>query len=402
MSHPTEGAGIRPLAPVFRPFATIRRPPDRTPYNLSYMNEAELPLTPSKSQRGYWIFQLTGWGLYTLIRLVGGAVVLHLPWYRLALQLLLLNGLGLFCSHGLRTFARNHQWSALPIRKLIGRIIIGALVFGTPLGILTQFSDLSAFQDPAFLKAYAPAIGFKSTLSASIVVEIINWSVIFIIWLTIYFSAIAVREHRSAKFRQSELARALQLAELRLLKSQLNPHFLFNALNTVRSLIADNPARAQSAVTRLANTLRYTLSSRHNELVTLAQEMDIVTDYLELESMRFEDRLRVERHVPADAAGVYIPVMLLQTLVENAIKHGIAELPSGGLLRIGAVLENGMLKVEIENPRPAAAVPAAGEGLGLRNARDRLQLLFGTRASLDLDLSKPGVATVSLRVPQQS
>jgi two-component system sensor histidine kinase AlgZ len=203
------------------------------------------------------------------------------------------------------------------------------------------------------------------------------------------------------RLKQSELARALQLAELRLLKSQLNPHFLFNALNTVRSLIADNPSRAQSAVTRLANTLRYTLSSRLDELATLAQELDIVTDYLELESMRFEDRLVIERDVPADAASVYIPVMLLQTLVENAIKHGISELPSGGLLRISAVSENGVLNVEIQNPRPAAPIPATGEGVGLRNARDRLRLLFGTRATLDLDLSKPAVATARLRVPQQ-
>jgi LytS/YehU family sensor histidine kinase len=93
--------------------------------------------------------------------------------------------------------------------------------------------------------------------------------------------------------------------------------------------------------------------------------------------------------------------MLLQTLVENAIKHGIAELPSGGLLRISAVLENEMLNVEIENPRPPAPSLATGEGVGLRNARDRLRLLFGTRATLDLDLSKPAVATARLRVPRQ-
>jgi LytS/YehU family sensor histidine kinase len=210
-----------------------------------------------------------------------------------------------------------------------------------------------------------------------------------------------VREHRSAQLKQSELARALHVAELRLLKSQLNPHFLFNALNTVRSLIADNPARAQSAVTRLANTLRYTLSSRHNELVTLSQELDIVADYLELESMRFEDRLRVEQSVPADAAGVPIPVMLLQTLVENAIKHGIAELPSGGLLRISAVLQKEMLILEVENPRPVSPVRSLHEGVGLRNAHDRLRLLYGARASLDLDLSKPALATARLRIPSQ-
>jgi LytS/YehU family sensor histidine kinase len=129
--------------------------------------------------------------------------------------------------------------------------------------------------------------------------------------------------------------------------------------------------------------------------------MDTVADYLELESMRFEDRLRIAKQVPADAAGVRIPVMLLQTLVENAIKHGIAELPSGGLLRISAVVENDMLNVEIENPRADAPILAAGRGVGLRNARDRLRLLFGTRATLELDLSKPAVATARLRVPLQ-
>ncbi len=131
-----------------------------------------------------------------------------------------------------------------------------------PLGIATQFTYLSALQDPGFfLREYAPALQFQLALPVAIALEIVNWAAVFIIWLTIYFTAIAVREHRSAQFKQSELARALQLAELRLLKSQLNPHFLFNALNTVRSLIADNPARAQNAVTRLANTLRYTLTS---------------------------------------------------------------------------------------------------------------------------------------------
>ncbi len=114
------------------------------------------------------------------------------------------------------------------------------------------------------------------------------------IWLVLYFGALALRQYRSAELRQSELARALQLAELRLLKSQLNPHFLFNALNTVRSLIADDPPRAQDAVTRLANTLRYTLTSAQDELVTLEQELEIVQDYLALESLRFEDRLRID------------------------------------------------------------------------------------------------------------
>jgi Histidine kinase len=367
------------------------------------MNDTERPIAQQKSQLVYWIFQLTGWGVITLGRFIGGVTVLDLAWPRLLLELLLVNTVGLVLSHWLRDFVRRNRWRALPIRQLAWRILVASFVCGAPIGIVTQFTYLSALVDPeTFLREYAPALQFQLALPFAFALEIVNWAFLFIIWLAIYFTAIAVRERRSAQFKQSELARALQLAELRLLKSQLNPHFLFNALNTVRSLIADNPARAQNAVTRLANTLRYTLSSRQDELVTLSQELDIVADYLELESMRFEDRLRIETHVPDDAAGVHIPVMLLQTLVENAIKHGIAELPSGGLLRISAVLQNEMLILEVENPRPPAHTRPAHEGVGLRNAHDRLKLLFGARASLELDLSKPAVAIARLRIPLQT
>ena len=251
------------------------------------------------------------------------------------------------------------------------------------------------------IQQFAPGLGVGMSVTVKTILQVVNWAILYIIWLTIYFAAVGVREYRTVRLKQSELARALQLAELRLLKSQLNPHFLFNALNTVRSLIADSPVRAQSAVTRLANTLRYTLSSREGELVSFAQELEIVRDYLDLEAMRFEDRLRLAIDVPTDAAGVQIPVMLLQTLVENAIKHGVAELPSGGLLTIFAKLQNDVLTIEITNPCPPVPTLAAHEGVGLRNARDRLRLLFGSRASLDLDLSKPAVATARLRIPTE-
>jgi two-component system sensor histidine kinase AlgZ len=364
------------------------------------MNDAERPITQTRSQLVYWIFQLTGWGMITLTRFFAGVAVLDLAWPRLLLELLLVNAFGLALSHWLRDFVRRNRWRALPIRKLAWRILIVSFVCGTPIGIVTEFTYLSALQDPElFLREYAPALQLHFALPFAIVLEIANWALIFIMWLAIYFSAIALREHRSAQLKQSELARALQLAELRLLKSQLNPHFLFNALNTVRSLIADNPARAQNAVTRLAKTLRYTLTSPQNELVTLSQELDIVADYLELESMRFEDRLRIEIQVPDVAAEVHIPVMLLQTLVENAIKHGIAQLPSGGLVRVSATVQSEMLVLEVENPRPPAPVRAAADGVGLQNARDRLRLLFGERASLELDLSRPSVATARLRIP---
>jgi LytS/YehU family sensor histidine kinase len=152
-------------------------------------------------------------------------------------------------------------------------------------------------------------------------------------------------------------------------------------------------------VTRLANTLRYTLSSAREELVPVAQELEIVQDYLDLESLRLEDRLRIDCEVSAEARAVRIPVMLLQTVVENAIKHGIAELPAGGVLRIHGELHDGALVLEVENPRPTAARVEVSEGIGLRNAAERLRLLFGDGARLHVDLSRPAVATASIRIP---
>jgi sensor histidine kinase YesM len=153
-------------------------------------------------------------------------------------------------------------------------------------------------------------------------------------------------------------------------------------------------------VTRLANTLRYTLSSSHEEFVTLAQELEIVEEYLELEALRLENRLKVERAIAPGIGGVRIPVMVLQTVVENAIKHGIAELPSGGVLRITAALQDDRLVLEVRNPRPRMSETERPDGIGLRNAAERLRLLFGSQASLDLDLSNAESATVRIVIPR--
>lgn len=352
------------------------------------MNESPSSAAP-RPQAAYWACQAIAWALYTLVRIYGAIAILDLPWVRATVEAVLLSAAGLALTHWLRDYMSRRHWSALRPRQLTWRIVAAGFVLGTPLGLITPFTSISVLQDPGTSQ---PAVVFP--------LQIVNWALLFMIWLTIYFVVIAMRRHRQAELRQSELARALQQAELRLLKSQLNPHFLFNALNTVRSLIADDPSRAQSAVTRLANTLRYTLRSGQDELVTLAQELEIVADYLELESMRFEKRLTVEYDVPPDAGAVRIPVMLLQTVVENAIKHGIAELPAGGVLKISAALRDGILCLQVENPRPQTASRASGEGTGLRNSEERLRLLFGDRSSLQLDLSQPHMVTTRIRIPQ--
>jgi hypothetical protein len=354
------------------------------------------PLQSAAASRLYWPCQIVGWGAYTLSKLWAALFYLQLPWVPTVMASLALCVAALGVTHALRGYVTRREWRNLPRGRLVLRIVLAGFLLGIPFGIATQLTPLTAIQDPALIEGPA---SFDAGPGLVLLLSIVNWAFVFIVWLSLYFIAHAVRQYRLAELRESELARALQLAELRLLKSQVNPHFLFNALNTVRSLITHDPERAQDAVTRLANTLRYTLSSAQEELVTLAQELEIVQDYLDLESLRLEDRLTVDCEVSAAARGARIPVMLLQTVVENAIKHGIAELPRGGVLRIRGEVREGDLALEVENPRPAAPRREVGEGIGLRNAAERLRLLFGERASLDVDLSRLAMATARLRIP---
>ncbi len=358
------------------------------------------PYVPAKSDtnRTYWLLQLGGWGLFAAAQVYAGVAYLHLPVVRTLLEVLVLYSAAMLLSHLLRIYMRAHRWDTLRIGALAPRILVATVVVGIPLGVANDLMGISAMREPTVVLD-----GYELSSALSLAVEILNWIVVIALWCVLYFAILTGRRRREAELLQSELVRALQAAELRALKSQLNPHFLFNSLNTVRALIAIDPARAQKAVTQLSRTLRYTLSpGQEDQLVTLDQEMEIVEDYLALESLRLGERLRIERYVSEDARIVRIPVMLLQTVVENAIKHGIAQLKDGGTLRIDARVEESELILEIRNPRPASPSEATGhgEGVGLRNSVERLRLLFGSAARLHLDLDEPERALARIVIPR--
>jgi two-component system sensor histidine kinase AlgZ len=368
---------------------------------LMTTNKSLLPAPPSQAHWIYWVCQLGGWGAYTLMEIPAVVTDMQVTWANATVTIVLLNVAGLGLTHWLRSVMQRRRWSTLGLRMLALRCLTASFVLGIPLGVVSSFTSVATSHYPApYLESLPAPFGLNLSFALTMSLNVVNWAFLFLLWLVIYFTTIGIRQRKDAALRQSELARALQQAELRLLKSQLNPHFLFNALNTVRSLIADEPSKAQHAVTRLANTLRYTLGAGHNDLVSLSRELEIVADYLEIEKMRFEDRLTIEREIAADSGDAQIPVMLLQTVVENAIKHGIAELPAGGVLRISAALEGSVLVLNVENPRPLASSPLTREGTGLRNAEERLRLLFNAGASLELDLSQPARATTRIRIPQ--
>jgi Histidine kinase len=343
------------------------------------------------AQRAYWVCQLTGWGLYSAASCFSPALIGEVSWPRATAASVLLIVIGIGFSHGLRLFMRKRGWQGMRLSKRIPRILVASLLLGVLAAPLPMSLGLAQSQSQPVPPEWGPLAPF--------LIEVADLAAVFLVWTGCYFGVLAVREHKSRALREAELARALQASELRLLKSQLNPHFLFNALNAVRALIADEPGRAQSAVTQLARTLRYTLSSGQEDLVTLAQELATVEDYLALETLRLGERLRVEVSVTAQAREIRIPVMMLQILVENAIKHGIAELPEGGVLRMSAWVERGTLLLEVENPRPAPRARGTPEGIGIANARKRLQLLFGPEAALELDLTHPARALARVSLP---
>lgn len=184
--------------------------------------------------------------------------------------------------------------------------------------------------------------------------------------------------------RQEEMTRLVSQAELRALQSQINPHFLFNALNTLYGTIPREASTARRMVLNLAEIFRYFLQS-DKTFVTIAEEMQIVRAYLEVEQSRLGDRLRVEIHVDDAALPAPIPVLSIQPLVENAIKHGVAHRTEPGYVRIEAACQPDGLRIIVENSRAPGGKTVSGTGVGLQNVRRRLEICYGAGSDLRLD-----------------
>jgi sensor histidine kinase YesM len=346
---------------------------------------------------GYWTLQLLGWGFYFYAQASGEVIFAQMPWSKAGTLWGGVALMGIAFTQLLRLLMQRRGWLSLRPGALLARMAAAAVLISAASYLLTL-----ALSEAVYGTAVAPiAAAFyqRLTVGGQLRNQYLITLMVHVAWIALYLSFAMQRHRYQAEVRHAQLGEALRAAELRLLQSQLNPHFLLNALNGLRSLIADDPARARDAVTQLARTMRYSLASSTEDRVSLERELEMVEDYLALESMRLESRLRIDRHIEPGARAARLPAMLLQTLVENAIKHGIAQLKAGGSLRIGAKIEGSELILEVVNPRPEQAAESASEGVGLRNASQRLRLMFGERASLRLDLSQPGVASAVARLP---
>ena len=201
---------------------------------------------------------------------------------------------------------------------------------------------------------------------------------------TAHYLAIEFERARAAERRELESKLMAQEAELRMLRTQIDPHFLFNSLNSISALTSQNPAGAREMTLQLAEFFRHTLGLEAHRKVTLDAELRLLTHFLAIEKVRFGARLLVQQAIDDGAGACLLPPMILQPLVENAVKHGIGNLPSGGAVRIMARREGSLLRVLIENDVDADLPAAApGKGIGLANVRQRLTAVYGHEASVN-------------------
>ena len=187
--------------------------------------------------------------------------------------------------------------------------------------------------------------------------------------------------------------------ELRRLRDQMNPHFIFNAMNTIRALIDEDPTKAKNAVTQLSNVLRSSLQTGKQEFITLEKELQIVNDYLEIEKARYEERLQVDFIISEETTSAQVPPLMLQTLVENCIKHGIAKLPEGGKIKVITNRGQDHVSIDILNSGKYTPDAATESSLGLENTRYRLDLSYGNKAWLTIGNTEENYVRTHIHIP---
>jgi hypothetical protein len=329
----------------------------------------------------YWLCQIVGWGTYSAIGILSAIKFGNVTFIvRLLVLYAIFFVFVISLTHLLRREIKRRQWLSLPMRKSAPRLIAAAVLIG--------------------ICASAEVIGLDGLTSGErfewnkVALTSITASITFasLVWVLFYVAITATR-HRT------EMRAALREAQLRALEGQVNPHFLFNSLNTIRGMIVEDPAVAQDMVTRLANILRYNLEREKSSTVPLEKEIEIVADYLAIESIRFDDRLRVRMEIQPAAAQSQVPTMLIQTLVENAVKHGIGARTDGGEIVIRASIHNGALALEIVNSGQLSTPSERSTQIGLTNARERLRLLYGEHASLRLENRDPANVAAMVSIP---
>ncbi len=350
----------------------------------------------SKPHVAYWICQSVGWLAYALLCTISAWITEgHVAGY--FVSALVLAAAGFLLTHLFRWFVLSRGWLNLAPGSLVLRMV--AAIPG--LSLLHTILNYVEAPFESYLVGRPATFDYINQHFVYVLICFLYGFLTFGFWCSVYLGFHFLEERRRAEKESWRLAEALSRARLDALRAQVNPHFLFNALNSLRALIDENPAQARDAVTRLASILRYSLSTDSRPTVPFGIELSFVMDYLELELLRFEDRLSVRKIIQPETLERSIPPMLLQTLVENAVKYGISQNPGSVELSIYASIDplDDRLCIRVDNSGHLNVEQSRSTGTGLRNARERLQGLFGRGAELQIAENPPGLVRVAVFVP---
>ena len=346
----------------------------------------------SRREYQYWALQAIGWGGYLFFILlsavlydrVDGVMVMYT-----ASAMLTGLVLSMIIREGLRM-----TWEkplGMRVALTLGYIVVTSAVW-------------------SYIKFYAAYRIWRIVEMEKAFAEYLHWFsysfCILLAWTGLYFGIRYYQMMQQEREKSLRISAMAHQAQLKMLRYQLNPHFLFNTLNAISTLIMDQRGQvANRMVTGLSKFLRYSLDNDPMQKITLAQEVDAMKLYLDIEKVRFEDRLEVALHVEEGASRALIPSLLLQPLIENAIKYAVARSETGGTIRLDARVVDGDLLLEVSDDGPGVALvdgmlPPAN-GVGLTNTRERLQVLYGERQSCDFSLAEPHGLKVSIRIPYE-
>ena len=343
----------------------------------------------NKKRAIYWMLQVGGWFLWSAILGLWNYFYLEVNGFASSTMTLVLFVGGLTLSHIYRTLLLEWNWLTFNIYKLIPRVLLASLGLSVLNSLfISSFIDYFFDSPEKILQPpYASLIGFIS-----------YFFMLYMLWSAIYLTYHYLVNYEKQEVKNLRLSEANKEMELNNLKNQLNPHFMFNALNSIRALIDEDPELAEDSLTRFSSLLRNTLIAGKKELVTLEEEMKVVSNYLAIEGIRYEERLRSEIEIDKKNLHCKIPPFLVQTLVENAIKHGISKLPDGGKILVEVKDSNSKnLNIRVENDGYLDNQSTPETGIGLINSKKRLELLFGKSASLNIsNVNSKVVALVEL------
>jgi sensor histidine kinase YesM len=238
-----------------------------------------------------------------------------------------------------------------------------------------------------YLDSYLGNNAFRETNISLLYIKLYNipfFATLFFVWLFVYITINIYHQLKNVQLKQIFLENNLKESELNTLKGQINPHFMFNSLNNIRGLILEDTSKSREMITRLAEMLRYSLTKNNVNAITLENEIEMVDNYIAISKIQLEERLQFDKNISLTTSEVLIPPMIIQMLIENAVKHGITNIKNGGVISLNIKKETSNLHIEVINPGKLNNNTSSTQ-LGVKNIKERLSLLYKGNASFDLE-----------------